>query len=119
MDIWLGRIFLSDIVIDAPLIVALPVAWTDAFSCIGLDSALRLVEMGDPDCELQIILQKNPNDVDTRCQSPAPPRFNDVHHTTKMPVARKSGGTSVSLEPLFDHVFGHGCRNEQGLLGLR
>lgn len=82
---------MSDIVIVAPLIVALPVAWTGVespvrrVSCIGRNSAVHLVEIGhEPDGEPPTVLPKNPNDVDTYGQSPSRPRFKDVHHSTKL-----------------------------------
>ncbi|MEL6299123.1 MAG: fumarylacetoacetate hydrolase family protein [Pseudomonadota bacterium] len=105
---------MSDLVIEAPPLVTLPVSGTDKrfpvrrIYCIGRNYAAHTVEMGgDPDREPPFFFQKNPNSLDTSGAFPYPPKSSDVHHEVEMAVALKSGGTTIAIGDALDHVFGY------------
>ncbi|RMF36065.1 MAG: FAA hydrolase family protein [Alphaproteobacteria bacterium] len=101
-------------VIDAPPVVALPVAGTDALFpvrrvyCIGRNYAAHAIEMGhDPDREPPFFFQKNPDNLDPSGEFPYPPHSSDVHHEAEMAVMLKSGGTDIPVARALDHVYGY------------
>ncbi len=101
-------------VTDAPPVVALPVAGTDALFpvrrvyCIGRNYAAHAIEMGhDPDREPPFFFQKNPDNLDPTGEFPYPARTTDVHHEVEMAVALKSGGTDIPPGSALGHVFGY------------
>ncbi len=100
--------------IDAPEVVALPVANTDAtfpvrrVYCIGRNYAAHAVEMGhDPDREPPFFFQKNPDNLDPSGEFPYPPKSSDVHHEVEMAVMLKSGGNNIAIADALEHVFGY------------
>ena len=100
--------------IEAPPIVALPIAGSDALFpvrrvyCIGRNYAAHAVEMGhDPDREPPFFFQKNPNNLDPSGAFLYPPHTKDVHHEVEMAVTLKSGGRNIAVENALDHVFGY------------
>jgi len=100
--------------IQAPTVVALPVAGTDALFpvrrvyCIGRNYAAHAIEMGhDPDREPPFFFQKNPDNLDHSGQFPYPPHSSDVHHEVEVAVMLKSGGQNIPLDSALDHVFGY------------
>jgi len=102
-------------IIDAPPVVAIPVAGTDAVFpvrrvyCIGRNYAAHTVEMGgDPDREPPFFFQKNPDNLDSSGEFPYPPHSSDVHHEVEMLVALGKGGVNIPLEKALDHVCGYG-----------
>jgi len=105
---------MSAYTIDAPSVIALPVAGTDAtfpvrrVYCIGRNYAAHAVEMGhDPDREPPFFFQKNPDNLDASGEFPYPPKSSDVHHEIEMAVMLKSGGDNISIENALDHVYGY------------
>ena len=104
---------MSDFTINAPTVVSLPVAGTDAtfpvrrVYCIGRNYAAHAVEMGhDPDREPPFFFQKNPDNLDPSGEFPYPPKSSDVHHEIEMAVMLKSGGDNISIDNALDHVYG-------------
>jgi len=102
---------MSAYTIDAPSVIALPVAGTDAtfpvrrVYCIGRNYAAHAVEMGhDPDREPPFFFQKNPDNLDASGEFPYPPKSSDVHHEIEMAVMLKS---NISIENALDHVYGY------------
>ncbi len=100
--------------IEAPPIVALPIAGSDALFpvrrvyCIGRNYAAHAIEMGhDPDREPPFFFQKNPNNLDPSGAFLYPPHTQDVHHEVEMAVTLKSGGRNIAVENALDHVFGY------------
>lgn len=100
--------------IQAPPVVALPVAGTDAtfpvrrVYCIGRNYAAHAIEMGhDPDREAPFFFQKNPDNLDASGEFPYPPKSTDVHHEIEMAVMLKSGGTDIAVEQALEHVYGY------------
>ena len=105
---------MSDFTINAPTVVSLPVAGTDAtfpvrrVYCIGRNYAAHAVEMGhDPDREPPFFFQKNPDNLDPSGEFPYPPKSSDVHHEIEMAVMLKSGGDNISIDNALDHVYGY------------
>ncbi len=105
---------MSDFVIEAPAVVALSVAGTDAVFpvrrvyCIGRNYAAHAVEMGgDPKREPPFFFQKNPNNLDPSGEFPYPPHSSNVHHEVEMAVALKAGGTDIPVDQALAHVFGY------------
>ncbi|KIC47290.1 5-carboxymethyl-2-hydroxymuconate isomerase [Ruegeria sp. ANG-S4] len=105
---------MSDYVIPAPQVPAIPVAGGGSFPvrrvyCIGRNYAAHAIEMGhDPNREPPFFFQKNPNNMDPSGEFPYPPHSSDVHHEAEMFVALKSGGTNIAVDDALDHVFGYG-----------
>lgn len=105
---------MSDYVIPAPQVPAIPVAGGGSFPvrrvyCIGRNYAAHAIEMGhDPNREPPFFFQKNPNNMDPSGEFPYPPHSSDVHHEAEMLVALKSGGTNIAVDDALDHVFGYG-----------
>ena len=106
---------MSQFVIEAPRVVAIPVAGTDDLFpvrrvyCIGRNYAAHAVEMGhDPDRESPFFFQKNPDNLDPSGEFPYPPHLSEVHHEMEMAVALKSGGKDIPLDQALDHVYGYG-----------
>ncbi len=100
--------------IDAPPVVALPIAGSEAVFpvrrvyCIGRNYAAHAIEMGhDPDREPPFFFQKNADNLDPSGQFPYPPHTSDVHHEAEVAVMLKSGGTNISIDEALEHVFGY------------
>lgn len=105
---------MSQYVIDAPPVVAIPVAGSDAtfpvrrIYCIGRNYAAHTIEMGgDPNREDPFFFQKNSNNLDASGEFPYPPHSDDVHHELEMAVALKTGGTNIPVDDALNHVFGY------------
>lgn len=105
---------MGNYVIDAPRIVALPVAGTDAtfpvrrVYCIGRNYAAHTIEMGgDPNREAPFFFQKNPDNLDTSGKFPYPPKSSDVHHEAELAVMLKSGGRDIPVDQAMSHVYGY------------
>ncbi len=105
---------MSTFTIEAPRVIALPVAGTDAsfpvrrVYCIGRNYAAHAVEMGhDPDREPPFFFQKNADNLDPSGEFPYPPKSSDVHHEIEMAVMLKSGGDNIAIEQALDHVYGY------------
>jgi fumarylpyruvate hydrolase len=105
---------MTNFAVQAPPIVALPIAGTDAtfpvrrVYCIGRNYAAHAIEMGhDPDREPPFFFQKNPNNLDVSGKFPYPPKTSDVHHEIEMAVMLKSGGKNIPLDKALDQVFGY------------
>jgi fumarylpyruvate hydrolase len=107
--------FMSQFVIPAPAIPALPVSGTDEkfpvrrVYCIGRNYAAHAIEMGgDPDREPPFFFQKNPDNLDISGEFPYPAHSSDVHHEVELAVALKSGGSNIGIGEALDLVFGCG-----------
>jgi fumarylpyruvate hydrolase len=104
---------MSDFVIPAPQITAIPVAGGGAFPvrrvyCIGRNYAAHAIEMGhNPDREPPFFFQKNPDNLDPSGEFPYPPHSSDVHHEAEVAVCLKSGGTNIGLDDALNHVYGY------------
>lgn len=105
---------MTKLAIEAPAVVALPVAGSDALFpvrrvyCIGRNYAAHAIEMGhDPDREPPFFFQKNPNNLDPSGDFPYPPHSTDVHHEAEVAVMLKSGGINIPVEDAEAHVFGY------------
>lgn len=104
---------MTNYVIPAPEVAAIPVAGSGAFPvrriyCIGRNYAAHAVEMGhDPDREPPFFFQKNPSNLDPSGVFPYPDKTSDVHHEVELVVALKSGGTNIPLDKALDHVWGY------------
>jgi fumarylpyruvate hydrolase len=105
---------MSNFVIQAPRVVSLPVAGTEAefpvrrVYCIGRNYAAHAVEMGhDPNREAPFFFQKNPDNLDTSGEFPYPAKSSDVHHEIEMAILLQSGGENIPLDQALDHVFGY------------
>ncbi|MSU90294.1 FAA hydrolase family protein [Rhodobacteraceae bacterium 2CG4] len=105
---------MSDYVIDAPAVVALPVAGSDRrfpvrrVYCIGRNYAAHAIEMGhDPDREPPFFFQKNADNLDPSGTFPYPPNTSDVHHEAEIAVMLKTGGTNIAVDDALEHVFGY------------
>lgn len=105
---------MTELVIDTPAPVLLPVVGTDAkfpvrrVYCIGRNYAAHAVEMGhDPDREPPFFFQKNPNNLDPSGDFPYPKHSNDVHHEIELAVMLKTGGDDIPLDKALDHVYGY------------
>ncbi|WP_300019336.1 fumarylacetoacetate hydrolase family protein [uncultured Roseobacter sp.] len=105
---------MPDYVIDAPKIIALPVAGSSALYpvrrvyCIGRNYAAHAIEMGhDPDREAPFFFQKNPDNLDPSGEFPYPAQSSDVHHEAELAVMLRSGGTEIPVSEALNHVFGY------------
>ncbi len=104
---------MTDIVIPAPPMVAVPVAGGGSFPvrrvyCIGRNYAAHTIEMGhDPDREPPFFFQKNPDNLDPSGEFPYPPHTSNVHHEAEVAVMLKSGGTNIPIDAALDHVYGY------------
>ncbi|WP_299827775.1 fumarylacetoacetate hydrolase family protein [uncultured Roseobacter sp.] len=105
---------MPDYVIDAPKIIALPVAGSSALYpvrrvyCIGRNYAAHAIEMGhDPDREAPFFFQKNPDNLDPSGEFPYPAQSSDVHHEAELAVMLQSGGTEIPVSEALNHIFGY------------
>ncbi len=105
---------MTKLVIDAPPLVALPIAGSDEMFpvrrvyCIGRNYAAHAIEMGhDPDREPPFFFQKNPCNLDSSGVFPYPSKTSDVHHEIEMAVMLKTGGNNIPVSDALDHVFGY------------
>jgi fumarylpyruvate hydrolase len=104
---------MTNYVIPAPTVAAIPVAGAGAFPvrriyCIGRNYAAHAVEMGhDPNRESPFFFQKNASNLDASGEFPYPDKTSDVHHEVELVVALKSGGTNIPLDRALDHVWGY------------
>ena len=55
-----------------------------------------------------IFFQKNTDNIDTSGEFPYPPESNDVHYELELIVALKSGGSNITEENAYDHIYGFG-----------
>jgi fumarylpyruvate hydrolase len=62
----------------------------------------------DPDKEPPFFFQKNTDNIDTSGEFPYPPESNDVHYELELIVALKSGGSNITEENAYDHIYGFG-----------
>jgi fumarylpyruvate hydrolase len=75
--------------------------------CIGQNYADHVSEMGsDPSKESPIFFQKNPDNIDTSGTFPYPSETSNVHHEVEMIVALQSGGSNISEQDAYKHVYG-------------
>lgn len=104
---------MSDLVIDPPVPVTLPVEGGGRFPvrrvyCIGRNYAAHAREMGhDPDREPPFFFAKNPDNLDPSGAFPYPSASADVHHEVELAVALGAGGTDIAPERALDHVWGY------------
>lgn len=105
---------MSKFAIEAPKMVTLPVAGSEAefpvrrVYCIGRNYAAHAIEMGhDPDREAPFFFQKNPDNLDGSGNFPYPPKTADVHHEIEMAVMLKSGGVNIPVADALNHVYGY------------
>ena len=95
--------------------VSLPIRGTDAqfpvrrIYCIGRNYAAHTIEMGfDPDKEPPFFFQKNTDNIDISGEFPYPPESKDVHYELELIVALKSGGSNISEDDAYNHIYGFG-----------
>ncbi len=106
-------------VFKAPEQVSIPVAKSDntfpvhRVYCVGRNYAEHAIEMGhDPDREPPFFFQKHPGALlfaptPDGASFPYPSKTSDVHHEIELVVALGKGGSDISLEHAFDHVWGY------------
>ena len=105
---------MTDFVIPAPLITAVPVVGGGAFPvrrifCVGRNYAAHAREMGsDPDREPPFFFMKPAdalllNDADM----PYPPSSKDLHHEMELVVALSDGGVDIAEADALRHVWGY------------
>ena len=105
---------MSDYVIPAPKVIAVPVAGGGAFPvrrvfCVGRNYAEHAREMGsDPDREPPFFFMK-PADalLLDNADMPYPPSSNDLHHEMELVVALAEGGASIAEADALGHVWGY------------
>lgn len=105
---------MSDYVIPAPKVIAVPVAGGGAFPvrrvfCVGRNYAEHAREMGsDPDREPPFFFMK-PADalLLDNADMPYPPSSNDLHHEMELVVALAEGGANIAEADALGHVWGY------------
>jgi len=109
----------SDFVIPCPDTPWLPVKHSGEFIegrfpihrvyCVGRNYADHAIEMGhDPNRDDPFFFQKNPDNLlYSKDKFPYPSASNNVHHEVELVVALKSGGTNISIQDAYSHVFGY------------
>jgi fumarylpyruvate hydrolase len=103
-------------VFDAPRIVSLPVAGSDArfpvhrIYCIGRNYAEHAKEMGATADRSQPVFFLKPADalVPEGGDVAYPQATSDLHHEVEMVVALASGGRDIAVARALEHVFGYG-----------
>ena len=104
-----------EFVVDAPAIVSLPVAGSDArfpihrIYCVGRNYAAHAVEMGhDPDKEPPFFFQKASDTIlQPGVAFPYPPQTENLHYEIEHVIAIGVGGAEISVEDALDHVYGY------------
>ena len=106
---------MSNLVIPAPKQITIPIHGSDQefpvrrIYCIGRNYAAHTIEMGfDPDKEPPFFFQKNTDNIDISGEFPYPPESKDVHYEQELIVALKSGGSNISEEDAYNHIYGFG-----------
>ena len=106
---------MSNLVIPAPKQITIPIQGSDQefpvrrIYCIGRNYAAHTIEMGfDPDKEPPFFFQKNTDNIDTTGEFPYPPESKDVHYELELIVALKSGGSNISEDDAYNHIYGFG-----------
>ena len=105
---------MSDYVIPAPKVIAVPVAGGGAFPvrrvfCVGRNYAEHAREMGsDPDREPPFFFMK-PADalLLDNADMPYPPSSNDLHHEMELVVALAEGDANIAEADALGHVWGY------------
>jgi fumarylpyruvate hydrolase len=105
---------MSNYVIDAPKISAVPVAGGGLFPvrrifCVGRNYAEHAREMGgDPSREPPFFFMKPADAVLTgSADMPYPPGTSDLHHEMELTVALSKGGVNIEEADALSHVFGY------------
>ena len=106
---------MSNLVIPAPKQITIPIHESDQefpvrrIYCIGRNYADHTIEMGfDPDKEPPFFFQKNTDNIDISGEFPYPPESKDVHYELELIVALKSGGSNISEDDAYNHIYGFG-----------
>src|SRR3984957_12626354 len=105
---------MTDFVIPAPAVTAVPVAGGGAFPvrrvfCVGRNYAEHAREMGsDPDREPPFFFMK-PADalLLNGADMPYPPQCEDLHHEMELVVAIGEGGANIAEADALAHVWGY------------
>ena len=105
---------MSDFVIPAPAVTAVPVAGGGAYPvrrdfCVGRNYAEHAREMGsDPDREPPFFFMK-PADalLMNGADMPFPPSSKDLHHEMELVVALSEGGADIAEADALRHVWGY------------
>ncbi|WP_424971779.1 fumarylacetoacetate hydrolase family protein [Dinoroseobacter sp. S76] len=105
-----------DLVVDAPQLVTLPVAESDArfpvhrIYCVGRNYAAHAVEMGhDPEKEPPFFFQKAPDTILQPGENfPYPAQSENVHYEMEHVIAIGKGGSDIAVADALDHVYGYG-----------
>ena len=104
-----------DLVIAAPLQVALPIRGTQArfpvhrIYCVGRNYAAHTIEMGgNPEREAPFFFQKNAsNALGSGAPFPYPPHSSNVHHEIELVVCLSAGGKNIPVDSALSHVYGY------------
>ena len=105
---------MTDFVIPAPSVVAVPVAGGGAFPvrrvfCVGRNYAEHSREMGsDPDREPPFFFMKPADALLTNdADMPYPARSKELHHEMELVVALAEGGVDIAEADAMRHVWGY------------